>query len=208
MGRWASGAPILNAPDQDNKALEDDVDFEFQKKDAKGLVCPFAGHIRKAYPRDTERLPEINESNTQTHRLLRRGIPFGKPLASGCPVHPSRLADSLKTWFEDLAAYWSNQRVDRDRGLLFLAYQTSIVRQFEFVTNAWVNDPNFPDHGVGHDPILGQSKDASTRDRTLVLQAEKAENNATVNLPKDWVIPTGGGYFFAPSIQGLKHLAE
>ena len=202
VGRWASGAPIENAPDQDNPALAEDLDFEFESKDAKGLRCPFAGHIRKAYPRDTERAPFINESATQTHRLLRRGIPFGKPLASGCPVKLSRLKDSLS---DLLASRGSRQG---DRGLLFLAYQTSIERQFEFVTNVWVNNPDFPDAGSGHDPILGQSQDSATRDRTVVLQAEDPANNATVKLPKDWVIPTGGGYFFTPSIKGLKHLAE
>jgi Dyp-type peroxidase family len=208
VGRWASGAPIVNAPDQDNLALTNDMDFEFEGEDGKGLRCPFAGHIRKAYPRDTERAPFINESATQTHRLLRRGIPFGAPMTSGCPVHPSRLMSSLTTLLDGLTAYWHNQRIDRDRGLLFLAYQTSIERQFEFVTNLWVNNPNFPDPGSGHDPILGQSPDPSTRDRAVVLQAENPANNATVKLPTDWVIPTGGGYFFSPSIQGLKHLAE
>lgn len=206
VGRWASGAPIVNAPDQDNLALTDDLDFEFEAKDKQALRCPFAGHIRKTYPRDTERLPLINESSTQTHRLLRRGIPFGRPLVSGCPVHPDRLLASLTAWLASLAANWGNQ--PRDRGLLFLAYQTSIVRQFEFVTQAWVNNPDFPDAGNGHDPILGQSPDPSTRDRTMVLQAADPAQNAKINLPTDWVIPTGGGYFFAPSIQGLKHLAD
>ena len=203
VGRWASGAPIENAPEQDQPELENDLNFEFESKDAKGLRCPFAGHIRKAYPRDTERGESINESDTQTHRLLRRGIPFGKPLASGCPLKWSRLKDSLAELLALLG-----QQGDRDRGLLFLAYQTSIERQFEFVTNVWVNNPDFPDAGSGHDPILGQSQDTSTRDRTVVLQAENPANNATVKLPKDWVIPTGGGYFFTPSIQGLKHLAK
>ena len=203
VGRWASGAPIENAPEEDKPKLENDLNFEFESKDPKGLRCPFAGHIRKAYPRDTERGESINESDTQTHRLLRRGIPFGKPLATGCPMKWSRLKDSLA----ELLAFLGQQG-DRDRGLLFLAYQTSIEHQFEFVTNKWVNDPGFPDAGSGHDPILGQSQDKSTRDRTVVLQAENPANNATVKLPKDWVIPTGGGYFFTPSIQGLKHLAQ
>ncbi len=210
VGRWASGAPIVNAPDRDNPELADDLDFEFEAKNEQGIAkdpiglrCPFAGHIRKAYPRDMKRDFGLNESDTQTHRLLRRGIPFGKPLASGCPVHPGRLRDTFSTWWENIA---SNE--PSDRGLLFLAYQTSIVRQFEFVTKQWVNDPNFPDPDSGHDPILGQSQDPSTRDRVMVLQAENPAQNAKINLPTDWVIPTGGGYFFAPSIQGLKYLAQ
>jgi Dyp-type peroxidase family len=203
VGRWSSGAPILNAPDRDNPLLANDLNFEFQANDPVGLRCPFAGHIRKTYPRDMERDSGLNESDTQTHRLLRRGIPFGKPYMGGCPVHPDRLMDTITTWWENIV-----NNAPTDRGLLFLAYQTSIERQFEFVTNAWVNDPDFPDPGSGHDPILGQSPDPSTRERTMVLQAEKPANNATIKLPTDWVIPTGGGYFFSPSISGIKYLAE
>lgn len=87
-----------------------------------------------------------------------------------------------------------------------MAYQTSITRQFEFVSQVWVNNPVFPDAGDGHDPILGQSPDPATRDRTVTLQAPG--QNSEVKLPTDWVIPTGGGGFFTPSISGLQHLAQ
>src|SRR5580704_3304054 len=213
VGRWASGAPIERAPTADNlKMSRDDCAnnaFNFQeatvpivpkpglgqckdrfpddlgKTDTLGAVCPFAGHIRKAYPRDdtpltgTKKGPP-NEANTETHRLLRRGIPFGDPF------DPTVIPD------------------DGNRGLLFLAYQTSIVNQFEFVTKNWVNNPNFKDPGSGHDPILGQTnnKDGS-RVRFFPLKLPNGEE-VTVRLEKDWVIPTGGGDFFAPSIDALK----
>ena len=46
------------------------------KADLTGAVCPFAGHIRKTYPRDdtSDSIPDLEENTTQTHRLLRRGI--------------------------------------------------------------------------------------------------------------------------------------
>jgi Dyp-type peroxidase family len=214
VGRWASGAPIVKAPDQDNPALANDLDFEFEGEgdDIKGFACPFAGHIRKTYPRDTTRPlgsedPFINESATQTHRLLRRGIPFGKAILGGCPMKSLTSLSGLKAMF---------QRKDKgDRGLLFLAYQTSIVRQFEFVSGVWMNNTNFPPNlppavppeaEPGHDAILGQSTDPATRDRTITLQAPG--QNSEVKLPTDWVIPTGGGYFFSPSISALEHLAQ
>ena len=43
---------------------------------------------------------------------------------------------------------------------LFLAYQTSIVDHFEFVTKNWVNDVNFIDTDSGFDPILGPNNAA------------------------------------------------
>lgn len=104
VGRWASGAPIVKAPDQDNPDLANDVDFEFEENDPQGFKCPFAGHIRKTYPRDTQRPldsedPFVNESATQTRRWLRRGIPFGKPLASGCPMRSLTTLSGLKKLF-------------------------------------------------------------------------------------------------------------
>lgn len=78
--------------------------------DKTGAICPFAAHIRKAYPRDDKSLDPAkklpNESDTQTHRLLRRGIPYGE--ISRSSPHPP---------FQDSV----------DRALLFLTYQTSIT---------------------------------------------------------------------------------
>src|SRR5919198_5610451 len=159
VGRWASGAPTMRTPETDNPNLGDDEcannHFEFQEEteptqnlrgpdqcedttypqspaDKTGDRCPFAAHIRKSYPRD-----DVDERETQTHRLLRRGIPFG-PSSRSTPAVP--VAD------------------DADRGLLFMDYMTSIIDQFEFVTKRFVNNPDFKDPNAGVDPILGQSQ--------------------------------------------------
>ncbi len=241
VGRWASGAPILRATENDIPAMADDECannyFEFEgesdplqpgkpdqcteqfpnarsKGDAKGLICPFAGHIRKAYPRDTTRDSKTDESSTQTHRLIRRGIPFGQPFEASSNSNQDefdigafvkQLIDSILSL---LGLKSDEPAPDGSRGLLFLAYQTSIERQFEFVTGTWVNDPNFPDSNSGHDPILGQNGTSADRVRTCVFQASQPEDNASIRLPVDWVIPTGGGYFFTPSISALRHLAQ
>jgi len=225
VGRWASGAPILRAPEADNRALADDDcannNFEFEEEtdpilpeqkespidctdeipnshppalfppsegDPEGLICPFAGHIRKAYPRDdtSTTLPDTSEVTTQTHRILRRGIPFGEPLRH-IP-------------FFDFG----------ERGLIFLAYQTSIVEQFEFILKQWVNNPDFKEPTAGHDLIIGQNNTpGADRERqfTITFTRNGVEHSEVISTRVDWVIPTGGGYFFSPSIAALELFA-
>jgi Dyp-type peroxidase family len=91
VGRWKSGAPIIKAPTADDPGLAEGTDFvnnfEFGD-DREGLSCPWAAHIRKAYPRNDvrhETTPEEDEVKsaeafTQAHRMLRRGIAFGPEL--------------------------------------------------------------------------------------------------------------------------------
>jgi Dyp-type peroxidase family len=215
VGRWPSGAPVVTRPRSDDpKVAADDCrnnNFEFHGDDDKpkpaqaaqldGEACrdvsppqadptgekvPFAGHIRKTYPRDdtSASIPELGERNTQTHRLLRRGIPYGQQSAS---TTASPVDD------------------DVDRGLLFLAYQTSIVDQFEFVTRAWANNPDFKDGGTGFDPIIGQNAADPSRHRSFRLNLPG--ETGPIETDRDWVVPTGGGYYFAPSIKSLHALS-
>jgi Dyp-type peroxidase family len=211
VGRWPSGAPLVLTPITDDPALGGDKqannDFEFGPadddegrrvpRDPDGLLCPFSAHIRKTYPRDETVAPgdlnpyrdlrpeeTLNESDTQTHRLLRRGIPYG-PSSDSTPEKP--VDDAI------------------DRGLLFMAYMTSIEEQFEFVSRRWLNDADFKRPATGVDPILGQVAGTDKRGSIKTVLPNQA-NIVEIGL-EEWVATTGGGYFFAPSISALQHLA-
>ena len=212
VGRWPSGAPLVLAPLTDDPALgadkqannkfefgaADDDDGRKVPRDPDGLSCPFSAHIRKTYPRDEtvahgdlnpyRDLPDrtLNESDTQTHRLLRRGIAYG-PSSQSTPEKP--VEDAI------------------DRGLLFMAYMTSIKDQFEFVSTRWLNDANFKRTATGVDPILGQVRGTDQRGSITTVLPNQT-NTVEIGL-EEWVTTTGGGYFFAPSISALRdHLAS
>lgn len=198
--------------------------------DKQGRLCPFTGHVRKAYPRDdisTDTPPNIppnllNENTTQTHRMLRRGIPYGKA-SDSTPAHPRPDARDRRPP--------RGAGLEEDRGLVFVAYETSLVDQFEFVTRAWVNNPGFKEASQpqdaatqpgGHDPIIGQNNDPNAqgaRDRIREFNLTYVDDQGKPKLQRvsthlmdpterDWVIPTGGEFFFAPSISALEMLAK
>ncbi len=102
---------------------------------------------------------------------------------------------------------------------MFVCYQTSITQQFEFVQGTWANNAEFvssvfpkrrPKDGsvitVGIDPVIGQARPpevARTMDEP-VPNYPTGEVVSTLNLAQSFVVPTGGGYFFMPSISALR----
>lgn len=205
VGRWPSGAPISRTPGADipdlgaddlanNHFLFDDAtrpsnlipvpgypgDTHPQAAaDLLGAVCPHFAHVRKVNPRDSATdLGKIADSLTRM--IMRRGIPFGPPLLGVDVLRPS---------------LWKKQR-----GLMFLCYQGSIEDQFEFLTRRWSNSTVQPNVG-GHDPVIGQGGSQGNRDRFIVVPT--SPKPTTVKIKDEWVIPTGGGYFFAPPIEAI-----
>jgi Dyp-type peroxidase family len=196
VGRWRSGAPLERTRDQaadfdptvvDPSAADPSVlsdreinNFDYDPHDGDGHLVPRAAHIRKANPRNEEP-PGKEESNR--HRILRRGIPYGPEFQPGEPPYPGAgpVPDT------------------QDRGLLFLCYQSSLVRGFEFVQSQWANKPDFPQPGDGRDPIISQ--DVSEREFSLPPRNPHL-------LMQRWVQMTGGQYFFAPSISAVGHLVQ
>jgi len=204
VGRWPSGAPVMRAADRDDPVLglhdlannhflyneathpipllpgvtDAGDNFPAAPADPNGLRCPHIAHVRKVNPRDMG-TDLGSENDTLTRQVLRRGIPYGPPLLGIENPTPEQLAV--------------------DRGLLFLCYQTSISEQFETLTRTWANSTVQPSSG-GHDPIIGQTAE-NDRQRTITLP--QASPREPILISPEWVVPTGGGYFFTPSIRAL-----
>ena len=106
-------------------------------------------------------------------RILRRGIPFGPAFE----VAPD----------------------ERDRGLAFLAFQSSIQTQFEFLTLHWMNSDANP--APGSDLLVGRADAA----RTMQIPGPNGPIDVSAQ-ETPWIIPTGGAYLFAPSRSGLAKL--
>lgn len=196
VGRWPSGAPVRLSPNADDAGLggNDARNNDFTLLDDQdGRVCPLAAHIRKVNPRGVATDDGI-APHTLGHRLLRRGIPYGAPLAPGAP------ADGV------------------DRGLLFLSYQTDIQNQFMFLANRWANAANRPVASVapalpgvvvgdGFDMVIGSNPDGERERFFVCYDGTTAARTETGAAQPDWVFATGGGFYFSPAISAVRALA-
>lgn len=206
VGRWPSGAPLMRTPVADDPALAGDEfannHFIFDddtrpsnlqpipgypgdnapaaSADFLAQVCPHFAHIRKVHPRDTA--TEMGKpEDSFVHMILRRGIPYGRQLIG--VKNPSK------------------GLIRADRGLMFLCYASTIEDQFEFLQRRWANSPAQPNLG-GHDPVIGQN--GASWGRTRFIDVPTPAGSVRINIKDEWVIPTGGGYFFAPTISAIR----
>lgn len=179
VGRWPSGASLLEAPYADDVSKAHSNEFRYQEADPIGARCPIGSHVRRANPRDalpphpgTEYSLEVNRH----HRLIRRGRTYGEKLAEGQSDHV-------------------------DRGLMFIAINANITRQFEFIQHSWLNDPRFNGLSGQADPIVGASNDNQFAPSPNPVSAYRT------GLPR-FVTVAGGAYFFMPGIRALRFLSE
>ena len=143
MGRWRSGAPLVLAPEKDDPSLADDPQRNNNFNYAKMDPQGYAVPLGAHIRRMN---PRDTAVNIQRRKIIRRGATYGPPLPEGAP--------------EDGV----------DRGIAAFVICASLVRQFEFVQNVWVNDPNFHELGNERDPMIG------AQDGTLRLYDSEAAN--------------------------------
>ncbi len=181
LGRWPSGVPLVVSPDSDNPALARDRkklnDFLYWDADPNGYACPVGSHIRRSNPRDSmEGDPQGSALIARRHRIIRRGVPYG-------PKYDETTAD-------------------QPRGIVFIAINANIKRQFEFVQQAWVNDPKFAGLYNDRDPITGPNDGTGN----MTIQRHPVRRQLQ-DLPR-FVTMKGGEYFFLPGIRALNFIAS
>ncbi|MEU0087608.1 Dyp-type peroxidase [Streptomyces sp. NPDC006274] len=182
VGRWRSGTPVAKCPYADmpsDPAAANDNEISFAN-DLEGEITPLFSHLRKTNPRDglvfqegQEPVPE--KGNLDGRRIMRRGIPYGQPFdPAGSAGHGP----------------------DAARGLVFVSYQSDLVRQFEFIQKDWVNDVDFPlrKPSVGADPMIGVTTDVSFMGKQVRFE--------------QFVRTEGAVYAFTPSMSTLDRLAD
>ena len=204
-GRWRdNGAPIAHTPDAASKAEWDKLfyaaiaakdertvdkmlaDFRF---DLMGYKCPIGAHIRRINPRGSLEFGQDGAYNTpgaldNRRRILRRGLPYG--------VVRDPASD------------------DGNHGVIFMALNTSIERQFEFVQQQWINYANDSKEGSDKDVLLGNHSDPNGAcPSKMVIHADPKSGRPPyfVNKIPRLVETRGGDYFFIPSMTALRMIA-
>jgi Dyp-type peroxidase family len=180
VGRFEDGTPVvLQRTDGMGEPVPNNFDYA---SDPRGVRCPMHAHIRKSNPRgDSVRAGLSTLASERSHIMARRGITYGKR---------NKVLDPT-------------DEPEKDRGLLFMAYQASIANQFEFTQSTWVNNPGFPAAGTGIDPIIGQPGKASLKHNKQWGDPSKGKQAGQFG---GHVKMRGGGYFFAPARSTLASL--
>jgi Dyp-type peroxidase family len=174
IGRWRSGAPLVLAPERDDPRLADDPERNNNFNYAKMDPYGYAVPLGAHIRRMN---PRDTAVNMQRRRMIRRGATYGPLLPEGAPE------DGI------------------DRGIAAFVLCASLVRQFEFAQNVWINDPNFNELGNERDPIIG------TQDGTFDLTIPKRPIRKKIMGLPAFTTLKGGAYFFLPGIRALRYLA-
>jgi Dyp-type peroxidase family len=174
MGRWRSGAPLVLAATQDDPALGADMQ---RNNDFNYRQMDPHGYAAPLGSHIRRMNPRDTAANMNRRRMLRRGATYGSHLPEDAP--------------DDGA----------ERGIAAFVICASLIRQYEFAQNVWVNDRNFHELGNERDPIIG------TQDGTLEFKIPKRPiRRKIVGLPAFTTV-RGGAYFFLPGIKALRYLA-
>jgi deferrochelatase/peroxidase EfeB len=174
MGRWRSGAPLTLCPDKDDAELGEDRE---RNNDFNYKEQDPHGYAVPLGSHIRRMNPRDTAENMQRRKMIRRGGTYGPALPAGAPD------DGV------------------ERGIAAFIGCSSLIRQFEFAMNVWVNDPKFKDLDE-RDPLIG-NHDATSR----MTIPKRPIRKRVGGLPAFTTI-RGGAYFFLPGMRALRFLAS
>src|SRR5438046_4294105 len=175
MGRWRSGAPLVLAPEKDDPELGADRQRNLNVAAGKRDPDGYGAPLGSHIRRMN---PRDTAANMNRRRMIRRGGTYGPALPEGAPD------DGV------------------ERGIASFVGCASLIRQFEFAQNVWVNDKNFHELGNERDPIIG------TQDGTLEFKIPKRPIRKKITGLPSFTTVRGGAYFFLPGLTALRYLAS
>jgi Dyp-type peroxidase family len=174
MGRWRSGAPLSACPEKDDPALGADMQRNNDFNYAEHDPHGYAVPLGSHIRRMNPRDTAVNMNR---RRMIRRGATYGSYLPEDKP--------------DD----------GQERGIAAFIICASLVRQYEFAQNVWVNDKNFHELGNERDPVVGN------HDGTLEYKIPKRPIRKTIRGLPAFTTVKGGAYFFLPGLKALRYLA-
>ena len=175
MGRWRSGAPLALSPDKDDPALGADPQRNNNFNYKHEDPQGYAVPLGSHMRRMN---PRDTAANMNRRRMIRRGATYGPHLPEGTP--------------DD----------GQERGIAAFVICASLIRQYEFAQNVWVNDKTFHELGNERDPIIG------AHDGTLEFKIPKRPIRKKITGLPAFTTVRGGAYFFLPGLKALRWLAE
>jgi Dyp-type peroxidase family len=174
MGRWRSGAPLVLAPEKDDPALGADP---HRNNDFNYKEMDPHGYAVPLGSHIRRMNPRDTAFNMNRRRMIRRGGTYGPPLPEGAPE------DGI------------------ERGIAAFVGCASLIRQYEFAQNVWVNDRSFHELVNERDPIIGN------HDGTLEYKIPKRPIRKKITGLPAFTTVRGGAYFFLPGLKALRYLA-
>jgi Dyp-type peroxidase family len=211
VGRTRAGDPLVPLQPDPIPGIDPSAVTQNQftyESDSRGARCPFGAHVRRTNPRNSDlpqrRLSTLQKliimlgfgpkgfyddltSSVRFHRILRRGREYGPELLPENALQPAPPNES-------------------PRGLHFICVNANILRQFEFLQNAWVANTKFSGVTGESDPLLGNRESIPGCPITgnFTIAGDGTLRRRVSGLPQ-FVTVRGGAYFFLPSLRALRY---